>query len=152
MASHKHTCAHCGATTMQYKHGMAHGLAAILIKFAEEHMRQKRMHPTGRVGKVEVCKVGLTRNEGGNYSKLRYWNLIEKVGGAEKGGDWCVTEKAFQFLRGEITLPHHAWTYRAEVQRYDGGEIHINDVMLGYKIRPEYAREAIPAIYQSRLF
>ena len=69
-----------------------------------------------KVGDVRYQNGGLIPIRGGDYSKLRFWGLIEQAldpDAAEKrakkkpgdSGCWRWTERARQWIRGEITLP-----------------------------------------------
>lgn len=129
-------CDHCGAKVVEYKHGLSKGLVASLVTFAQ------------RGDAMKLAEAGLTYPQRCNFQKLRYWELVEKVGDpAGKGGTWRLTEQGKKFLSGAVGLPHQVWTYRGRVRRYEGAEVTIRDVFKGewrYTYRPEYAREAQP--------
>ncbi len=132
-------CEHCGAKVVEYKHGLSRQLARVLYLIARES-------PAGYP--VAMSEVGLTYSQRCNSQKLRYWDLIKKVGDPRgKGGDWLVTDLGWQFLRAEIALPHFVWTYRGSRVRYEGRLIPITQLSgTGWKWRPEYAQESLPHI------
>jgi hypothetical protein len=129
-------CDHCGAKMVEYKHGLAKGLVRSLAKIG--------LAGGGPLNIADELK--LTKSEYTNFGKLKYWGLVEKTNPEiERGGIWRVTETGWAFLRGNIKLSPHVWTYRNRVVRYEGGSITIDEVTGGWKYRPEYAREARPA-------
>jgi hypothetical protein len=129
-------CEHCGAKVVEYKHGLSKGLIVSLVTFAQH----------GEVGKLS--ELELSYSQRCNFQKMRYWELVEKVGDPDgKGGTWRLTDQGKRFLSGAVGLPKYVWTYRAKVRRYEGAEVSVGDVFKGewrYKYRPEYAREAQP--------
>ena len=131
---HKKICEHCGATMVEYKHGLSKGLirslaiVAVAFKDTEPH---------------EIKDMGLDYTNRCNFQKLRYWGLVEKVGDKDsKGGLWRITENGMAFVSGELSVPKFVWTYRGDIDRYEGKDIWITDVSEGWKYRPEYARES----------
>ena len=127
-------CPTCGAKTVRYKHGLNSGLIQGLARLCEAG------------GEANLADLALTRNQWDNFQKLRYWSLVEPVfeDGTRKSGIWSVTPRGLEFLVGEITVPRHVWTYRGEFVEYDGADVSVEDVVAGYKHRPEYATEAVP--------
>jgi hypothetical protein len=61
----KKTCEHCGASMVEYKHGLSVGLVTGLIKIA------KVKNP------INIKQLGLTRNQWDNFQKLKYWDLVD---------------------------------------------------------------------------
>jgi len=131
-----HICETCGAKVVEYKHGLSIGLVRVLYVMASGA-------PPGSV--VSMSDLKLTYSQRCNAQKLRYWYLIEKVHDQDsKGGDWRVTNRGFEFLRGAISVPKDVWTFRGDTVRYEGRSRYIEQVTDGWKWRPDYAREAIP--------
>lgn len=127
------TCSECGAKTVRYRHSFSKGLARSLmiwfLKFGEEP--------------GEIRDAGFTYSQRANFQKLRYWELIEKVGDPKgKGGTWKLTKTGVAVLAGAL-LHKNAWTYRGETQTFDGPSVTMTSLIDGWKFRPEYAREAI---------
>lgn len=120
---------------VEYPHTLSKG---IVRAFAKAIVRSK----PGRRFTISECN--LTYSERENIRKLQYWRLIEKADtNREKGGDWVITERGFDFATGAIKLKPKVWTYRGAVQRFEGKEKTIQDITGGWKYRAEYAREAM---------
>lgn len=120
---------------VEYKHSLSKGILRAFVKALK--------HADARF-KFSIADCGLTYSERENLRKLQYWGLIEKDGNKEKGGDWIITKHGIEFATGAAMLPPRVWTYRGEVQRFEGDKISIVSITGGWKYRPEYAREAIP--------
>lgn len=132
----EHICEECGAKVVEYKHGLSIGLVRVLYLMARA---AEHGYP------VHMADLKLTYSQRCNSQKLRYWYLIEKVGDPDgKGGDWLVTQRGREFLKGAISLPKNVWTFRGDTVRYEGRSRYIEQVTDGWKWRPDYAREAIP--------
>ena len=58
-----------------------------------------------------------------------------------KGGKWRVTEKGMSFVKNEISVDRFVWTYRGEVESYDGEKLFITDITGGWQYRIEYAKD-----------
>ena len=99
MAKRAEECAHCGAKMVEYKHGLNKGLVVGLRAIAKAGW-------TGSA--VDLKGLHLTHSEWDNFQKLRYWDLVSKVGG-KKGGKWRITERSgwsscFEFSRSARSL------------------------------------------------
>ena len=132
--SNKKICEHCGATMVEYKHGLSKGLcrslAVVTLAFCDTEPH-------------EIRDMNLDYSHRCNFQKLRYWGLVEKIGDKDsKGGLWRITEDGMKFAKGEISAPKFVWTYRGDVVRYEGEEIWITAVTDGWKYRPDYAAES----------
>jgi hypothetical protein len=101
---------------VEYKHGLAQSLVRALGKLAN---RGKGPH--------RICEF-LNMGEYTNFAKLRYWGLIVKADGGERGGVWEITDRGLRFLLGEIGLPQFAWVYRGDVVRWDGNLVTVDSV------------------------
>ena len=137
----KKICSNCGATMVEYKHGMAKGLARILARIA--------IDLKGVPGEVlfgdYVNGNKMAHTPLSNLHKLHYWGLLDKVVRPDgKGGGWYFTEKGLAFVTGEIKIAKNVWTYRSKFVRFDGPDIGISEVTGGWKYRPQYAKEAVP--------
>lgn len=55
---------------------------------------------------------------GGSYASNRWWGLVEREENSDTkkhtSGNWRITERGLQFVRGEIEVPSHVLTYNAE--------------------------------------
>lgn len=129
-------CPHCDAKMVEYPHSLSRGLARVIYRIAQHMDRDRVFH----VGECE-----LNYSQQCNAQKLRYWGVIEKQPDATaKGGFWRLTDLGLAFAQGRIQLRKKVWTYRGEFVRFDGDQVLITDVSDGWKLRPDYAREAIP--------
>lgn len=136
----KETCPHCGASMVEYKHGLSKGLLIGLLRLFEK----------GRP--VNLKFLQLSRNQWDNFQKLRYWGLVEKYrvknpnSDEQKGGVWTITAAGIDFCTGKLAVPRYVWTYRGDAKRFDGVPVKIADVDEGYRKRLDYAREAVPNV------
>jgi len=138
----KRCCPTCGASMVEYKHGLSKALVEGLVRL----FRQRKP--------VNLSVLSLTRNQWDNFQKLRYWDLVAKYredGGVPgKGGVWTITSKGIDFVLGRIIVPRHVWTYRGERRRYDGADIGISDVWKGampdYEFMSDYAKKAVSVV------
>ena len=129
----KKVCEHCGASMVEYKHGLSEGLVTGLIRIA------KIEKP------INIKELRLTRNQWDNFQKLRYWDLVVQAnGGKLKGGVWAITMKGLDFVKGKISVPKSVWTYRGGFLRYDGEEVRIHVIVNGYKFQDDYYNESKP--------
>jgi len=71
---------------------------------------------------VNVADLNL--KNGGDYAKLRYWELVEK--GADNR--WRVTLRGHDFLDGKVTIPKTALVYKNQSLGLEGDEIFVSDV------------------------
>ena len=128
----KKHCNCCGAPIVEYKHSLSKGLARCLYRLVQ-----------AGGGPVNANTLGLNYNQQSNFQKLRYWGLIEKSDpGSEKGGFWELTPKGWEFVKGSISVPRSAITYRGEVIRTEGGIVAITDITEGWWYRKEYAEQS----------
>jgi len=59
-----------------------------------------------------VRKHGLPISASADFSKLRFWGLVEELDdiradGSPRNGYWRITPKGRKFVRGEITIPKY---------------------------------------------
>lgn len=130
-------CFHCGRRMLEHKQGLATGLVRSLYMVAEVQ------RDTGKP--VFLRETRLVHEQKANFNKLKYWGLV-KMGRTDmvKGGDWLVTDKGFQFLRGELSVVKFVVTYDNRVLRTEGDNIFISDITDGWKYRPAWGRDAEP--------
>lgn len=127
-------CECCGAKLVEYKHSLSKGLARCFYRIIQ-----------AGPGEHELSELGMTYSQRSNFSKLKYWGLVAKIGDPSgKGGKWIVTNKGWNFAYGEIEVPKTVWTFRDAVQRFEGDNVSIETITGGYKYRPEYAADAKP--------
>ena len=62
---------------------------------------------------------------GGDFAKLRYWNLIEEADDVERqdggrAGWWRVTQLGDRFVQNELAVHRYAYVYDGQCRRLDG--------------------------------
>lgn len=129
-------CAHCGASTKAYLHSLNAGLVAVLIK-AIKHITK-----TGN-NKFHYKDLNLNYSEASNLQKLRFHGLIAHYSKENtKSGEWLITSKGGQFLRGEISVPKQVKTFRNKVLGHSEETIHISALKHKFPdFQSEYAYE-----------
>jgi hypothetical protein len=104
-------CPCCRQNTKIYHRAINATQAAVLIKCYR------------RVGRADFKLSSTIETPGGDYAKLRYWNLIERVPGTREdggpGGWWRITEVGERWVRGEIGVPRYVYVYDNERLRFD---------------------------------
>lgn len=113
-------CPHCGASLKQYWHSLTPGLVNILVKCI------RAVKKKGVNSFHWQDDLGLIKNEGHNFYKLRFHALIAHADVKnKKSGYWLITDRGGQFLRGEIFVPKKVLTYRNRVIGHHQKQIHI---------------------------
>ena len=107
-------CSHCGQS-ITYLSTIDQGAVDILraMSVAIHRKQINVIHPRKEMETAyaldnfrEMIKAGkITSNMTGNLSKARFHGLIAKIKG--EPGNYCITSKGFQFLRGRI-IPKYA--------------------------------------------
>lgn len=118
-------CPNCGAAMKAYWHVLTPGLVGNLVKMV------RRVKEKG-INEVQIVReLQLTHTQYNNFQKLRYHALIAKVkdpAGAHKSGFWLLTDRAGQFLRGELSVPRRVQTFRNKVLAHDPATVHIRQL------------------------
>lgn len=69
------------------------------------------------------------------YSKLAWWNLIEKMAGKpedkakKSSGMWRITPKGIAFLRGQITIPERVSIYDNRIVGYSENHVNVREAL-----------------------
>lgn len=132
----KKHCEHCGAAMVEYKRGFSKDLARCIYRVAE----------AGGMN-VDISTLKLTNPQYSNIQRLRFWGLVEKESnsdGSGRGGIWSLTSPGWQFVKGETKISRYAIVYRAEVVRYEGELLAIQDVTEGWWYKPRIVKESTP--------
>lgn len=74
-------------------------------------------------GAVNVNNLKEVR--GGDYAKLRFWGLIEKV----VEGRWRVTPKGRDFVHDRVRVPRVAYVYNNRARRFSDDDTNIRQVI-----------------------
>ncbi len=74
-----------------------------------------------------------TKMLGGDYAKLRYWDLVEQHDNTDEdkraSGLWRPTAKGIQFYRNQITVPKTVATYDGVPRAFIGDNVNIIQVL-----------------------
>jgi len=106
-------CPCCHRYGKAYKRKLNAGMAAMLIGIYRIAEMNNPEH-----GWIHVSKYFLKRRKNAvanEYSKLRFWDLIEEKPGDDETvpgtGLWKITQQGKQFVRGDISVPRHVIIY-----------------------------------------
>lgn len=114
-------CPTCGRYAQIYKRRITSTMAKQLVELVQAA-------PNGEYVSYRVIKI-----VGGDWSKLKWWGLIENQShvpgedGKKSSGFWRVTQKGFQFLRGEITVPDAMFVFDGEPMSVSPEQVTFSD-------------------------
>jgi hypothetical protein len=132
---HTRTCAHCGAKSVEYPHGLTRAIVQPLAILSRHG------------GEARISDI-LDHTQNCNFHKLAYWRLAEPL----HDGVWAITERGRAFLAGQIAMPKTAWSWRGKFSRFEGKLLLITDIMPeAYAHRADYAANAQPRFTDSTL-
>lgn len=126
-------CPLCGASRKMYWHKITPGLVRALTKTCARVVEKRQ-------NVVSKHELQLGHSEYGNFQKLRFHGLIEKkfTNGEWKRGEWKITPKGFNFLRGIVAIPEKVLTFRNKVESVSQNVVTIHDVMKGVEQFEQY--------------
>lgn len=98
--------------------------------------------------RVNKKELSLSHSEYGNFQKLRFHGLIAKfkVDGSWKRGEWLVTRRGSQFLKGMIQVPDRVLTFRNEVVDHGTKMVGINDLGQQPYFEQDFEYEIAPVV------
>ena len=117
-------CEHCGAGLKKFWHKITPGLVDTLVKaYMIVSAKGKNI--------VNRDELNLSNSAYTNMYKLRYHGLIAhyKIDGQISKGEWLITRRGGQFLRGEIDIPARVQTFRNKVIAHDEHKMKLIDVL-----------------------
>lgn len=138
----KKICDHCGASMMERKVTFSKLFLATL----------KRIYSQGKKAQegVHISELHFTLSQTTVFQRLKYWGFILKCyegDGDRDFGTWRITDRAIQFMRGELSIPKSLWIFRDEVARIDPDKtILITDVEPDYLTTKDYVRQQRPHV------
>ena len=94
-----------------------------------------RLHlATERGAYLHKRDFAMSNTGGGDFAKLRYWNLIETKPtgpGADKthSGLWRITDRGRAFVEQRLRLPKYAWDYNENFYEFEGPDASIRDCL-----------------------
>jgi hypothetical protein len=117
-------CIHCGASLKSYWHRLTPGLVNTLVKVFVKVIDKGQ-------DRVHISEITLNHSEYGNFQKLRFHGLIAKFkeNGVWVPGDWLVTKRGAEFLRGEIRVPERVKTFRNKVIGHSDEVVWVKDIL-----------------------
>ena len=126
-------CPHCEAKMVNYVHSLESGtlVKALMIFYS---------HTRNGIKSVNPAKTEMTKNQYNNFQKLRYWDLVERVG---HNGLWKMTYLGIEFVQGRVAVPLQALSYRGEWKEYRGSLSKIYEINgMEYLKAKDYAKNA----------
>jgi hypothetical protein len=116
-------CHYCGASLKKYFHKLTPGLIFTLAKIYKKVSDKKE-------NIVRMQELDLNHSEYGNFQKLRFHALIAKykINGVWKKGEWLLTKRGAEFLKGQIEIPFRVQTFRNKIVAYDIKKVFLVDV------------------------
>ena len=127
--THGTTCEVCGKHAQVYRRKFNSRMARVM----KDCYRIFKDNPGGylEVGNYIASKYGYISGE---HGKLVWWELLEKKmdqesqRGGKCNGLYRMTEKGFEFVRGEISVPSHAHEYNSRIIEWEG-DIKITEAL-----------------------
>lgn len=142
-------CPCCRQRVQVYRRTITAGMALALLAFLRADGRRRQTEPAGGdafdgfLHAEETFKnaVLLPRSARGDFTKLRYWGLIEgaegeREDGSRRNGYWRLTDRGRAFARGELAVPKYVYLYNdaqyaaeAVGADPDQGEVTVRDAL-----------------------
>ncbi len=119
-------CPCCKRKAVEHKHSLTKVLVNGLYDFAKQYKSKARTP-------IQLSSLGWSRTLWQNFTKLKYWGLIEQL--EPKSGSWVLTEKGMLFVCGLTKISKSVWTWADEVVEYEGDLLTLTEM---YKGMPEY--------------
>jgi hypothetical protein len=125
----RNKCPHCGGKMpREYQHSINRSLV-LALEILSECLD----------GTANISRIGLTHNQICNFHKLKYWGLVEHLG----GGVWKVSRRGYEFLDDDVYIPERVHTICDEVVRYSGSLITASFyISTAYLTREDYAKNS----------
>lgn len=110
------TCLCCMASMSRNDHSLTRGMVRGLTKFARACIALDLREANPREA-IENNSETLDLDERSNWTKLRFFGLVAKYkeNGVHKDGKWVITRNGWAFLRGELAVPRHIYTFRNKI-------------------------------------
>ena len=113
-------CGECGASLRARWEPLSSGLVRCLIKAlqAVKASNENRFH--------WHRDLRLSNNESHNFQKLRFHGLIAHADPSnKKSGEWLITRRGGDFLRGEVAVPKKVLVFRNTVRDHSAETVNI---------------------------
>lgn len=131
-------CPSCKRKAVEHRHSLTKVLVNGIYDFATQYKSKARVA-------IQLSSLGWTRTRWQNFTKLKYWGLIEQP--EPKSGFWVLTEKGMLFVCGLTKIPKAVWTWDDEVVEYEGEPLTLAEMWEGmpeYMNRLEFSSVARP--------
>ena len=118
-------CPCCKRYTKQYNRKLNSGMAyALILIYLISDDNDDYIHISN-----EFVNKGISTPIRNEYSKLRYWGLIEPKlndgNGGTSNGYWKITTKGENFVKNEIEVKERIQLINGELHGFDGDDINI---------------------------
>lgn len=114
------SCPCCMKFTKVYRRSITLTQVKVLAKLYNIARKREPRNPTDVWVKIGTPEKGREKEaiatRGGDYSKLRWWSLIEEREGEREDGSgrvgyWRITELGIEFLLGTVRVSKYVWEY-----------------------------------------
>lgn len=113
-------CPCCGQFVKLYKRKFGSVMARTLIRL--NRMPHHYNH-------VKDIVQGISDTGTNDFSKMKYWGLIEEQSNDDNGkknsGYWAITQKGEEFVNMRLEIPSHAFVYNSTLQGFSNGYTNI---------------------------
>lgn len=131
-------CPCCGQMVKLYKRRLNSAAALYLIDLLKKS--------GGKAGvAVHITEIGKASTSGGSFAQLAHWDLIKPIHNTDTSkrtsGQWCITAKGVDFVRGTITVPAYTFQFdgkclgssdeRISIKQALGVKFDYSDLMAG---------------------
>ena len=112
-------CPVCDQSVKLYKRNLNRGMASLLLEIFKAARAQdaEYLHVSRHFLELKDNAVGR------EYSKLRFWGLLEEEPGERQNGNgtgrWRVTPKGEAFIKGRVSVPRCALVFNNQLIGYD---------------------------------
>jgi len=121
-------CSCCGQKVKMYRRQIYKAVAKKLITLYRLHQNLPQ------ATHFHMNEIGTPISGGGDFSKLRYWGLIEARPETEDStkksdGFWRITDEGRVFVEGKGTVTKYCHVYNGVVRFRSGNQISIHDAL-----------------------
>ena len=97
-------------------------------------LEKKWLHVSDHVADLPKNKRPNNGNGGGDWTKMRFWKLIEpmpgiRTDGSPRVGYWRITEKGVKFLAGQIKIPKIAVVYNNTLVKFSDESVDVHECL-----------------------
>jgi hypothetical protein len=117
-------CPACGRRVRIYRRNLNWEMAFVAIRLYRYHLEHPwdYSHVRDFTMSGQYAETFKNYNWLGDYSKLKWWGLIEEAPPAEgksgKTGLWRITQLGIEWVTGKIKMPYYVLVFNAERMEY----------------------------------